>query len=150
MADIVNGTDAGRTPTHLWIVGGVSALWNAFGAFDYVMTQTRNEQYLAQFTADQRAYFDSFPAWMEAAWACGVWGALLGSLLLLARSRYAVAAFGVSIAGLLLSTINQFVLSSPPEGMASGSMMAMNVLIWVVAVALLVYSMRMHKRGVLR
>ena len=139
-----------RTPRHLWIVGGASALWNAFGAFDYVMTQTRNEQYLAQFTADQRAYFDSFPAWMEAAWACGVWGALLGSLLLLARSRYAVAAFGVSIAGLLLSTINQFILPSPPEGMASPAMMAMNALIWVVAIALLVYSIRMHKRGVLR
>ena len=89
-----------RTPVHLWIVGALATIWNAFGGFDYLMTQTRNEQYLANFTDPQRVYFDSFPMWMEAAWAFGVWGGLLGSLLLLARSRFAVTAFGVSLAGL--------------------------------------------------
>ena len=66
----------GRTPVHLWIVGVLATFWNAFGCFDYLMTQTRNEQYLANFTDPQRVYFESFPVWMEAAWACGVWGGL--------------------------------------------------------------------------
>ena len=64
----------GRTPVHLWIVAVLATIWNAFGAFDYVMTQTRNEAYLANFTDPQRAYFESFPMWMEATWAFGVWG----------------------------------------------------------------------------
>ena len=55
----MNGS--GRTPMHLWVVGALATLWNAFGAFDYVMTQTHNEKYLANFTDPQRAYFDSFP-----------------------------------------------------------------------------------------
>lgn len=139
-----------KTPTHLWIVGIVSLLWNAFGAFDYVMTQTRNEAYLAQFTAEQRAYFDSFPAWMEAAWAAGVWGALLGSILLLARSRYAVAAFLVSLIGLAVSSLNSFLINPPPAGMMNDAMMIMNLVIWLVAIALLVYAIRMRKAGVLR
>lgn len=140
----------GRTPLHLWIVGVAATLWNAFGCFDYLMTQTRNEQYLAHFTDPMRVYFESFPLWMEATWALGVWSGLLGSLLLLARSRYAVAAFALSLAGLAVSTVYQYVLSSPPPEMSSGAMIAMNVAIWAVAIGLLVYALRMRRAGVLR
>jgi hypothetical protein len=51
-----------RTPWHLWVVGAVSLLWNAMGAFDYLMTQSRAEWYMSQFTAEQLDYFGSFPA----------------------------------------------------------------------------------------
>jgi len=139
-----------RTPAHLWIIGGLATLWNAFGAFDYVMTQTRNADYLAHFTDPQRAYFESFPMWMEAVWAFGVWGGLAGALLLLARSRYAVAAFAISLAGLAVSTVYQYVLTSPPADMMTGAMIAMNIAIWAAAIGLLVYALRMRRRGVLR
>ena len=139
-----------RTPMHLWIVGILATVWNAFGCFDYLMTQTRNEDYLAHFTDPQRAYFDSFPVWMEAVWALGVWGGLAGSLLLLARSRYAVAAFAVSLAGLAASTVYQYVLTSPPPDMMTGVMLGMNIAIWIVAIALLIYAVKMRGRGVLR
>ena len=139
-----------RTPVHLWIVAALATIWNAFGCFDYLMTQTRNEQYLAHFTDPQRAYFDSFPIWMEAVWALGVWGGLAGALLLLARSRFAVLAFAVSLAGLAVSTLYQYVLSTPPPDMMTGGMIAMNLAIWAVAIGLLVYAMRMRKAGVLR
>ena len=139
-----------RTPLHLWIVAVPAVIWNAFGAFDYIMTQTRNEAYLAHFTDPQRVYFDSFPVWMEASWAFGVWGGLLGALLLLARSRHAVAAFAVSLAGLAISTVYQYVLSSPPEEMKSGMMLGMNIAIWAIAIGLLWYAMRMRRAGVLR
>jgi len=38
-------TDALRTgkpatPWHLWLVGGLLALWNAFGSFDFTATAT--------------------------------------------------------------------------------------------------------------
>ena len=139
-----------RTPTHLWIIGAVATLWNAFGCYDYLMTQTDSATHLAQFTAAQRAYFESFPAWSEAAWACGVWGGLAGSLLLLARSRHAVLAYAVSIAGLAGTSVYQFALSSPPEGLMSGAMLVMHLVIWAVAIGLLLYALRMRRAGVLR
>ena len=141
---------AARTPVHLWIVGALATLWNAFGCFDYLMTQTGNADYLAQFTDAQRAYFQSFPAWMEAAWAIGVWGALLGSLLLLMRSRHAVLAFEASLAGLLVGTVYQYGLADMPDDMMTPPMLTISLLIWVIAIALLVYAMRMRRRGVLR
>jgi uncharacterized membrane protein len=141
---------SGRTPAHLWIVATLATVWNAFGAFDYIMTQTRNEAYLANFTDPQRIYFDSFPIWMEATWACGVWGGFLGALLLLLRSRYAVAAFAVSLLGLAVSTVYQYVLSSPPEDMMTGPMIGMNIVIWLIAIGLWWYAVRMRRAGVLR
>jgi hypothetical protein len=138
-----------KTPVHLWTVGILATLWNAFGAFDYLMTQTRNTAYLSHFTDPQRIYFESFPTWMVATWALGVWGGLLGALLLLARSRHAVTAFGVSLAGLAVSTLYQYVLSAPPPEM-TGAMVALNLAIWAVAIGLLVYALRMRRRGVLR
>lgn len=56
-------TEAVKTPWHLWAVGIISLLWNAFGAMDYTMTKMGNAEYLAAFTPEQRAYFASFPIW---------------------------------------------------------------------------------------
>ena len=139
-----------KTPLHLWIVGALATIWNAFGAFDYLMTQTRNADYLANFTDPQRIYFESFPVWMEATWALGVWCGLIGSLLLLLRSRFAATAFAVSLAGLAASTLYQYVLSTPPEEMTQGTMLVMNLVIWAIAIGLLWYAVMLRGRGVLR
>lgn len=77
------------TPMHLWIVGVVSLLWNAFGAMDYAMTQFQVESYMSHFTAKQLDYFYGFPAWADAAWAFGVWGCVAGSVGLLLRKAWA-------------------------------------------------------------
>lgn len=142
--------DRSKAPRHLWIVGVVSVLWNAFGAFDYLMTQTRNEAYMANFTAEQRLYFDTFPAWLVSLWALGVWGALAGSVLLLMRSRHAVTAFVVSLLGLAGSTLYQFAVAEVPESLKTPGMLVMNLVIWAIAIALLVYARTMRARGVLR
>jgi hypothetical protein len=139
-----------RTPAHVWIVGVLATLWNAFGAFDYVMTQTGNEAYLSQFTAEERAFFDSFPAWMEAFWALGVWGALIGSLLLLVRSRYAVPAFGMSLVGIIVGMGYQYLAMEAPESLTTGAMAVMPWVILVIGIALFLYARNQAARGVLR
>ena len=139
-----------KRPVHLWIVGILATIWNAFGAIDYVMTQTVNEAYLSQMTPEQRDYFLNFPPLMDAAWALGVWGAFLGSLLLLFRSRYAVAAFAVSLIGLAISTAYQYFVATPPDSLVNGVYLAMNIAIWSIAIALFLYARRQRANGVLR
>ena len=139
-----------RTPAHVWIVGVLATLWNAFGAFDYVMTQTNNEAYLSQFSAEERAFFDSFPGWMEAFWALGVWGALIGSLLLLVRSRYAVHAFGLSLIGMIVGLAYQYLAADPPESLKSGVMAAAPWIILIIGIALFVYARNQAAKGALR
>lgn len=139
-----------RVPAHLWIVGILAALWNAFGCFDYFMTNTRNETYLAQFTTEQMAYFDSLPAWLTAFWAIGVWGGLAGALLLLIRSRYSVWAFALSLIGAVIAMGYQQFATTIPESMKSGAMAIMPWVIIVIAAFLLWYSWDAGKKGVLR
>ena len=139
-----------RTPAHVWIVGVAATLWNAFGAFDYVMTQTANEAYLTQFSAEERAFFDSFPVWMEAFWAVGVWGALIGSLLLLVRSRHAVTAFGLSLVGIVVGMGYQFLMADAPDSLKTGAMAFMPWIILAIGIALFVYARNQAAKGILR
>ncbi len=143
-------TEALRKPVHLWIVGIVSALWNAIGATDYVMTQIRHPSWMSEMTPDQVAWFDMASPIAYASWAFGVWGALLGSLLLLASSRHAVTAFIVSLLGLAVNTVYQLLQPMPSGHMDSAMMIALHVAIWAVGIALLLYALAMRRRGVLR
>lgn len=136
------------TPWHLWAVGVVALLWNGYGGYDYVMTQTNNAAYLAQFTPEQRAYFDSFPMWMEAVWAIGVWGAVLGSVLLLLRSKWAFHAF--------LASLIAFAVSVAYGQMSGGSAvmgttgMIFSAVIFLLGLGFVMYSRMMARKGVLR
>ena len=137
-----------KTPIHLWIVAILAVLWNAVGAFDYVATQYRLESYMSQFTPGQLEYFYSFPVWMDAAWAIAVWASVLGSLSLLMRKAFSVWLFGISILGLAVSSIYNFVLSDGMAVMGSGGT-TFTAVIWIVALFLYFYSKAMAARRVL-
>lgn len=137
-----------QAPFHLWVVGVLSLLWNAVGCFDYLATKLQLDSYMSQFTEAQLEYFYGFPAWMTVFWALGVWGALLGSIALLFRSRRAIPFFAVSLLGMIVSTVYSVFLSDGLEIMGSGGA-AFSAVIFVIGVLLLFYARRMSERGVL-
>lgn len=144
-----------RTPVHLWIVGIVALIWNAIGCYDYLMTRMRDTDYLQSMmpTVDPNAilaWVDAFPVWAQFGWGLGVWGGLIGALLLLVRSRWAVWAFGLSLIGAVLGLGYQIV-SAPPLPGAEGAMFeVMPYMIIAIAVALFLYARAQEKKGVLR
>lgn len=137
-----------RTPRHLWVVGILGLLWNCLGAFDYLMTETRNESYMSQFTPEQLEYFYGFPAWVVAFWALAVWGGVLGALLLLLRKRLAVPVLLVSFLSMIVTSIYNFGLSEGLE-VTGGAGLAFSGLIFVVALGLWLYARNMSRRGIL-
>ncbi|WP_395391126.1 hypothetical protein WBP07_11185 [Novosphingobium sp. BL-8A] len=143
------GSTRARTPWHLWVIGIVAMLWNGFGCLDFWMTVTRDMDWLAALPPDAIDWLDVTPVWGLTSWALGVWGGLAGSLLLLLRSRWATALFALSLVGL---AINQVYLLEPgtPEMMRTTGSMALRGGIWIVAIGLLCYAIRMRVRMVLR
>jgi hypothetical protein len=142
-----------KTPWHLWLVGVLSLLWNGFGAYDFVMTNTQGEAYMRASGFDQTMidYFSAMPAWMYVPWILGVWGAVLGSILLLARRRLAVTMFGLSLIGAVVSLVYGKMIDPPPP--PPPALAAMTYMPWVIAAVaalLLWYAWAMAKRGVLR
>jgi len=144
-----------RTPAHVWIVGILSLLWGCFGAYDYTMTRMRNTDYIksAMPGVDPNAalaWVDAFPLYAQIGWGLGVWGGLLGGILLLLRSRWAMWALCVSMIGAFLGLGYQ-ILVAPPLAGASGFMVAgMPYVIIAIAAAFFIYARAMVKKGVLR
>ncbi|MDT8369238.1 MAG: hypothetical protein RQ745_08510 [Longimicrobiales bacterium] len=136
------------TPRHLWIVGGLALLWNGFGAFDYLMTQTGNEAYLAQFSPEQLEFFTTFPYWVVSFWALAVWGAVLGSVLLLLRKRLAAPVFLVSFVSMVITSAHNFLLVNGAELMGAAGVVFSGV-IFLVALGLWLYARSMARVGVL-
>ena len=101
-------TERPKTPIWFWVVAVVALIWNAFGALDYTLTQMGNEAYLAAFTEEQLAFYLGFPLWYEAVWAIAVWSAVIASLALLIRSKFAAPAFLVSLVFFLVSAAYLF------------------------------------------
>ncbi len=151
MVDAIGTSSGAKAPVSFWIIAVLSLLWNAMGCADFTMTVTRNVAYLeaAQTTPEMINWLDSAPTWTLVPWALGVWGALAGSLFLLLRSGWAVMAFAASLIGLAVNQIWQLSTELPASLTTPGAI-AFNVTIWIVAFALLWYSVKMRRAGVLR
>ncbi|MDX8358813.1 hypothetical protein [Sphingopyxis terrae] len=144
-------TDAAKTPWHLWVVGGLSLLWNLFPAVDFTLTNMQNEFWLSQYNDAQRAFFLATPLWANIGWALGGFGSFAGSLLLLLRSRYAPTAFIVSAVGLAIVSYYQLVQNGDRMKQLLGDIpLYSTIIIWVVLLALLFYARAMKAKGVLR
>ena len=144
-----------RTPAHLWVVGILATLWNAFGCFDYLMTRMRNTDYLAEAMPGvdpdaMLAWVDAFPLYAQIGWGLGVWGGLLGGVLLLMRSRWAMWALGVSMLGAIVGLGYQIALAPPLPGAEGFMVTGMPYVIIAVAAAFFVYARAMVAKGVLR
>ena len=139
----------GRPPWHLWVVGGLTLLWNGYGAFDYVMSVTQNAAYMAMFTEEQRAYYAAFPSWATSIWAIAVWGAVTGSILLLLRRRAAVIIFEIALAAFLISLVYMYIMTNGAQ-VAGLVGMAMSAAILAVAVFEVAYAYVVRRKGTLR
>ena len=96
------------------------------------------------------AYLDAMPLYANIGWGLGVWAALVGSVLLLMRNRYAVWAFGLSIVGMIMSFGYMFFGPPMPGSEEAGMMKYMPLIIVVLGVAQFAYARGAEKKGLLR
>ncbi len=139
-----------KMPWHFWVVSIGGTLWSAIGAFDYFMSQTQNATYMEQFTPSQLEFFYSLPAWVVACWAIGVWGGLVGCVLLLLRKHWAVPVLLASLVGAILTFIHNFLLSNGIEAMGGGATaLIFPAVILIISIGLWWYARGMQMRGML-
>ena len=139
------------TPWHLWAVGVISLLWNAFGGYDFVMSVTQGETYwrASGMTDAMVAYYNAMPTWMYVPWVLGVWGAVAGSILLLMRNKLAVPAFALSLIGAVGSLAYGLANPMPPLPEAMAMMSYMPWVIAAIAAVLAAYAWSVSKKGML-
>lgn len=140
-----------KTPWHLWVVGVASLLWVAYPSYDFIMTTTQGEAYwrASGMTQPMIDYFNAMPVWMYVPWVLGVWGAVIGSILLLMRNKLAVTVFGLSLLGTIGNLVYGLMNPTPPLPQAMAMMSYLPYVIVAVAALLLWYAMTMKNKGVL-
>lgn len=96
------------TPTQpawlFWTITCSGLAWNLFGIFQFANTALASEQGLIMggMTAEQAALYFNLPFWMNAAFAVGVFGGVIGSALMLLRKRQALPVFALSLGGYIV------------------------------------------------
>ena len=135
-----------KAPWHLWVVGIVSLLWNAAGAWTIMSAQSGAAM---DMDATEIAYYAAQPAWLAAVVDVVLISAILAAIALLLRSRWAANLYTLSLAGIGLSTLYE---------LFAGTALLLRDQGWLIlfcvttglAILQLLYAVAMRKRGVLR
>ncbi len=79
-------------------------VWNIFGVVQFVSTLngTVGSMMSQGLTEAQAKLYLGLPQWMNIAFAIGVFGGVIGSVLLLLKKKLALRVFGVSLAGYIV------------------------------------------------
>jgi hypothetical protein len=93
-----------RLPLWVRTLAGLGVAWNVYGVIQFQSTVFATaEDLMAQgMTAAQATVYSGVPIWMDIAFALGVFGGLVGTILLLLGRREAVPVLAASLAGYLV------------------------------------------------
>jgi hypothetical protein len=134
----------------LWAVGIIGLLWNLMGAASFTLTQMNVEAVLREFPPAQRAYFQTFPLWAVACWALGVFGGVIGCILLLFRKRLAFPVLLASLIGTIGCNLGGLILLGGMKVMRETDGLALSIFPMLFAGLLAGYAASMRRKGVLR
>src|SRR4029453_2432156 len=141
--------DTPGRPWHLWLIGIIGGLWSAIGVLSFMLTQMHVEAVMSQFPPQQREYFESFPWWTVAFWAIGVFGGVIGCLLLLLKKRLAVPGLLASLIGMIGCNFGGLFLLGGMEVMRETGGLGLTVVPIIIAAFLAYYARAMSRKGVL-
>jgi hypothetical protein len=143
------GTPTPGRPWHLWLIGILGGLWSLTGVISFLLTQLNVEAVMSQFPPQQRQYFESFPLWAVAFWAIGVFGGVIGCLLLLLKNRLASPVLLVSLIGAIVSNLGGLFLLGGMEVMRETGGLGFTAVPIIVGAFLAYYARAMSRKGVL-
>ena len=128
-------------------IAALSLAWNGYGVLDFLMTQMRMPFYIARLPAETMPWIDRWPLWAMGLWALAVWAGLAGSVLLLLRSRHALAATGISLAAALAGMGWRHFIAHMPPPLATPGAQAFSLFVLAIAVLLCWYAWRGRRLG---
>ena len=142
------GTKTPGRPWHLWLIGIIGLQWSLIGVISFMLTQMNVEAVMSRYPPEQREYFESFPLWAVAFWAIGVFGGVIGCLLLLLKNRLAFHVLLASMIGAIVSNLGGLFLLGGMEVMGTSGL-GFTAFPIIFAAFLVYYARAMSKKGVL-
>ena len=142
MSDVLNG----KPGANFWIIGGAALVWNLIGLVFYLGQVTMSPDALAKLAEAQQEFLTATPSWGTAAFATAVNAGVLGSLFLLLRKAWAVPMFALSLLAIVVQDIDAFVMRGAFSIVGVNGIIIPSM-VFVIAIALLLYSRATKNRG---
>ena len=134
-----------KPPIWFWIIAVMAVLWSLIGLYDYVMSMTMNQAYLASFGQEMLDFLKVMPIWAKLSWGLAIAGSVLGSLALVLRRSIAYPLFALTIVVMAISFAYQFTIDAKPK--PDTAMLIMTVLIWAIAIFLVWFARTAKNKG---
>ena len=134
-----------KTPWHIWVVGGLTLLWNGSGAVTILLGQAG---WLPGLSADEAAYYAAQPWWFVILTDIASLAPVAAGVALFFRSRLAVWLFAVSLFFIIVNNLYDLTAGTSRTLVNQGALIV-TITIVVIAVHQVVYALVMEKRGVL-
>lgn len=126
-----------KAPAWFMVVAVVLFVWNLMGILAYFMQVTMSPEALAVLPDAHRELYENIPTWVTAAFATGVFGGALGTLLLILKKNLAGLVLQISLAAVLVQMAHTFFITKSYEVLGS-SAMVMPVTVIIIAVYLVI------------
>jgi hypothetical protein len=127
-------------------VAVVALLWNLVGCAAYLGDVLTTPDAVAAMSAEQRALYESRPAWAVSATAIAVWAGAAGCVGLILRRRWAIPLLLSSLAGLVVQNVWLFALSGAAAQAGAGVVVLQGIVL-LIALALVVLSLSSARKG---
>lgn len=134
-----------KAPISFYIIGGIFFLWNFTGLALYYGQMTMPPEALASLGPVKAAFVEATPVWANAAYAIAVTFGFIASILLLLRNSWALTAFFVSLAGILIQDFESFVIRDV-IGVFGSEAFIIPPLVLVIAIVEIWYAMSVANR----
>jgi hypothetical protein len=137
-----------KPSTAYWITGGLLAVWNLAGLYQYFLHSTSTAEQLedAGYSLQQVDFFLNTPAWAHSGYAIAVNAGVLGVLFLLLRKSWAIPLFYISLAGALVQDLDAFVIRNAIEVSGMGAV-ALPLIIIAVCAFEIFYARKARAKG---
>lgn len=142
-------TNSNKPPVSFWIIAVLALLWNIMGVISYLTLQLLSGEAVSEAPEEAQAVIESLPTWVTSAYAIAVWFGLLGSILLLAKKKWAKNVFLISLAGIVIQDIYVFFISNTYADNGAGALV-LPVAVLIIGIYLYSYSGKAITKGWIR
>ena len=139
-------TSNNKPAAWFWVVSALALVWNVMGVMAYLAQVMMSPEALQAMPENERALYESVPAWATGAFAVAVWGGALGCLLLLLRKKLAKPVLVLSLIGIIVQMVHSLALSNSMEVYGPGGLI-MPVMVLVIGVGLIWFSGKATAHG---
>lgn len=140
-------TNSTNKPTTIfWVIAVAALLWNIMGVTAYLGDAYMPEEVFITLPDAQQEMYNTRPAWATAAFALGVFGGLLGCIMLLLRKKIAKPLFIISLVSVLVLYLYMFGMNDGLEVLGPNSIY-MPIMVTIVCILLVLFANKSIKKG---